>query len=137
MKKDTPLMKVENLKKYTENYQKSGGKESFGDYYHADYESVIINRSLKDNIVFANHNLVSDSVFGEMNLVLCRNVLIYFNRKLQDRVLKLFQDSLCYNGFLSLGKQETINFSAIHENFKIIDDNVKIYQKKIYEQLTC
>ncbi|MBF0203258.1 MAG: protein-glutamate O-methyltransferase CheR [Desulfamplus sp.] len=74
----------------TSNYQKAGGKESFASYYHADYNSVIFDNSLKKNIVFANHNLVSDGVFGEMNMILCRNVIIYFNRTLQNNVLKLF-----------------------------------------------
>jgi len=121
---------AKNLKKSTLNYQESGGRESFGNYYHAEYESAIFNRSLKENIVFANHNLVTDGSFGEMNLILCRNVLIYFNSDLQNRVLHLFNNSLCVNGFLCLGNKETLNFSDIAESFVSIARNQKIYQKK-------
>ncbi len=121
---------ADDIKKSTKNYQKSGGKESFGNYYLADYGSAIFDRSLKENIVFANHNLVTDGVFGEMNLILCRNVLIYFNEKLQNRVFKLFYDSLRQNGFLCLGSKETINFSDIAEYFVPVVKDLKIYQKK-------
>lgn len=119
-----------DIKKSTRNYQNAGGKESFGNYYHAEYDSVIFDRSLKENIVFANHNLVTDESFGEMNLILCRNVLIYFNRSLQNRVLKLFSNSLCHNGFLCLGTKESIEFSSIAGAFMPVVKKQKIYQKK-------
>ncbi|MCP3943716.1 MAG: protein-glutamate O-methyltransferase CheR [Desulfobacteraceae bacterium] len=125
------IYSIDNIKTSTLNYQKSGGKKSFGTYYHADYNSVIIDRSLKKNIVFANHNLATDSVFGEMNLILCRNVLIYFNKDLQERVLELFKNSLRAYGFLCLGSKETINFSGIVDSFVPIVKKQKIFQKKV------
>jgi chemotaxis protein methyltransferase CheR len=121
---------VQKVKEYTANYQKSGGKESFSDYYHAKYDSVILNQDLKKNIVFANHNLVSDMVFGEIHFVMCRNALIYFNSKLQTRVLKLFYDSLAYNGFLCLGTKESLRFYDMGSHFKEILRREKIFQKK-------
>jgi len=121
---------IEQLKQYTHNYQKAGGKRSFSEYYTAHYDSAIMNQSLRKNITFANHNLVTDSVFGEMNMVLCRNVLIYFNNTLQDRVLKLFRDSLIYDGFLCLGTQESLRFSSVCNEFKGINNKQKIYQLK-------
>lgn len=119
----------QNMQSYTRNYQQAGGKQSFADYYHAQYNSAIMNQGLKHNITFANHNLVTDGVFSEMHLILCRNVLIYFNRTLQNRVLTLFADSLSYGGFLCLGTKETIDFSKVRDQFKVIDPRQKIYQK--------
>lgn len=121
---------VDRIKEYTDNYQKSGGKESFSSYYHSKYGSVIMNQDLKKNIVFANHNLASDSVFGDTHLVMCRNVLIYFDRELQDRALKLFHDSLVYNGFLCLGTKESIRFSVVQGDFNEVDRKMRIYQKR-------
>jgi chemotaxis protein methyltransferase CheR len=121
---------VDDIKKSTLNYQESGGKKSFASYYHSDNSSVIFDQSLKKNIVFANYNLVTDNVFGEMNLIFCRNVMIYFNRELQDRVLTLFKDSLCNNGFLCLGNRETIDFSSIAESFVPVVKKHRIFQKK-------
>lgn len=121
---------AELIKKSTRNYQDSGGKKSFGSYYHADYDSAIFDRTLKENIVFANHNMVTDSVFGEMNLILCRNVLIYFDTNLQNRVFQLFFDSLRANGFLCLGNKETLEFSGVKEHFVVFAKGQKIFQKK-------
>ena len=123
---------IRKIKQNTKNYQESGGKESLANYYHADYDSAIFDRKLRENIVFANHNLVTDNIFGEMNLILCRNVLIYFDNKLQNRVLQLFKNSLCQNGFLCLGSKETIEHSDISNLFVKINDKMKIYQKKDY-----
>jgi len=122
---------IENIKNYTVNYQKAGGKNSFSDYYMAKYDSVILDQSLKSNIVFAEHNLVSDSVFAEVNMIICRNVLIYFNRKLQNKVLKLFDESLVKGGFLGLGSKETIMFSDIGSNYESISEKQKIYKRRI------
>jgi chemotaxis protein methyltransferase CheR len=122
---------VEHIKDYTLNYQKSGGKNSFVDYYTAKHDSIIMDRSLKKNIVFANHNLESDGVFGEMNLIFCRNVLIYFNKTLQDRVLKLFYDSLGRAGILCLGSKENIRFSACADDFEVLVPDEKIYRKRL------
>ncbi len=119
------------LKTYIKNYRNSGGVESFTDYYSAHYELVLMNKSLKKNIVFANHNLVTDGVFGEMDMILCRNVLIYFGRKLQDRVFKLFKESLRKGGLLCLGSKETIRISKYSDAFTDIAQKDKIYQKKV------
>lgn len=122
---------VDQVKDFTLNYQKAGGKNSFVDYYTAQHESIIMNRSLKKNIVFANHNLESDGVFGEMNLIFCRNVLIYFNKELQNRVLALFRDSLCRAGILCLGSKENIRFSACADDFEPLVADHKIYRKRL------
>ncbi len=121
---------AELIQKSTRNYQEAGGRKSFGDYYYAEYDSAIFDSSLRENIVFANHNIVTDSVFGEMNLILCRNVLIYFDSNLQNRVLQLFFDSLRANGFLCLGSKETIDFSEVKDHFVNHTQGQKIYQKK-------
>lgn len=123
------IYSAEDIKKSTRNYQESGGKTSFSKYYHADYNSVILKGSLKENIVFANHNIVTDSVFGEMNLILCRNVLIYFNKELQERAFSLFDASLGNRGFLCLGSKESLQFSSLAGSYDIIDGKQKIYQK--------
>lgn len=114
----------------TANYQKAGGKESFASYYHADYDSVIFDGSLKKNIVFANHNLVTDGVFGEMNMIICRNVLIYFNKILQDSVLELFSKSLRTNGFLCLGSKESLEFSSTASLYEPVDKIARIFKKR-------
>ncbi len=125
------IYSIENIKNYTVNYQKSGGKSSFSDYYIAKYDSVILDQSLKQNIVFAEHNLVTDSVFAEVNMIVCRNVLIYFNRELQNKVLRLFDESLVKGGFLGLGSKETIMFSEINSHYDVVSEKEKIYKKKI------
>ena len=119
-----------NLKKYTYNYQKAGGQSSFADYYTAKYEYALINKSLKKNILFADHNLVTDGVFGEMDMIVSRNVLIYFNRDLQNRVIRLFRDSLRTDGFLCLGSKESIRFSEYADDFIDFVKKEKIYRKK-------
>ena len=125
------IFPIENIKEYTVNYQKAEGKESFSSYYTAKYDSVIINQALKKNILFADHNLVTDGVFGEMNLILCRNVLIYFDKTLQNRVIGLFYDSLCRNGFLCLGSKESLMFSDYKSGFEDVVKEEKIYRKKV------
>ncbi|MCP5048986.1 MAG: protein-glutamate O-methyltransferase CheR [bacterium] len=119
---------IELIKEYTVNYQKAGGLNSFADYYSAKYDSVILDPSLKKRIVFADHNLVTDGVFGEMNVILCRNVLIYFTKKLQARVIRLFLDSLAPSGFLCLGSKESIQFSDHFHRFGTVVEKEKIYQ---------
>lgn len=121
---------IDTIKEYTYNYQQSGGKVSFSDYYIAKYDSVILEQSLKKNVIFAEHNLVTDGVFGEMNVILCRNVLIYFNRELQDRVIKLFLESLCNGCFLALGSKESVKFSSCRDQFEPFIESEKIYRKK-------
>ncbi len=124
------IFPVERIRDYTINYQKAGGIKSFADYYTADYTFAAMDRSLKQNIVFANHNLAIDGEFGEMNLIVCRNVLIYFNRKLQNRVIGLFYDSLNTGGFLCLGTKESVRFSKFNDAFEDVVEQVKIYRKK-------
>jgi len=121
----------ELIKEYTLNYQKSGGKESFSNYYTSNYDMVIMDQSLKKNIVWANHNLVTDSVFAEMHLILCRNVLIYFNKDLQNKVQKLFFESLTNGGILCLGSKESLRFSDYADGYKELDKKQRIF-KKIY-----
>ncbi|MGL1862820.1 MAG: protein-glutamate O-methyltransferase CheR [Pseudodesulfovibrio sp.] len=118
------------IREYTVNYQKSGGKQSFSDYYTANYDSVVIKQSLKDKVLFSSHNLVTDGVFGEMNLIFCRNVLIYFDRELQNRVFNLFYESLCPGGFLCLGSKESLRFSSVADKFEVVSEREKIYRKK-------
>lgn len=121
------IFPIEVVKDYTTNYLKAGGSESFSDYYIAKYESIILDHSLKKNIIFAEHNLVTDGVFNEMHLVICRNVLIYFNKELQTRVIELFKDSLRPGGILCLGSKETLR----GEGFDIYEAVQKIYRKKV------
>ncbi|MBI9073667.1 MAG: protein-glutamate O-methyltransferase CheR [Melioribacteraceae bacterium] len=122
---------LREMRKHTSNYIESGGKESFSDYYTVKYDAVKFNDKLKENIVFSNHNLVEDNSFGEMNLIICRNVLIYFKQNLQDRALNLFKESLSPRGFLLLGDKESIDFSIISNDFVSVSSKKhKIFQIK-------
>lgn len=118
------------IKEYTHNYQLSGGKESFSNYYTANYDNVIMNQSLKKNIVWANHNLVTDSVFAEVHMILCRNVLIYFDKSLQNKVHRLFYESLINGGILCLGSKEGLRFTDLHEKYIELDQKHRIFKKK-------
>jgi chemotaxis protein methyltransferase CheR len=120
---------LEKMQEYTANYQRSGGREDFAQYYRTGYDAAILNPALKKNITFANHHLVTDGVFSEVHLVLCRNVLIYFNKNLQDRVLRLFHDSLVHGGVLALGSKESLQFTQVVDDFKVLSSKWKIYQK--------
>lgn len=119
----------QNMKRDAKNYRASGGHRDFSSYYRAGYEFAKIKSFLKDRITFSYHNLVTDGVFGEMNLILCRNVLIYFDRDLQNRVLQLFESSLRHGGVLCLGSKETLAFSSVASTFTAIDGGQKIYRK--------
>ena len=118
------------IKEYTVNYQLSGGKESLSSYYTSNYGNVIMNQSLKKSIVWANHNLVTDSVFAEVHLILCRNVLIYFEKDLQNKVQKLFYNSLINGGILCLGSKEGLRFTDFYEEYNEVDKKQKIFKKK-------
>lgn len=118
------------IKEYTTNYQLSGGIESFSNYYTSNYDSVIMNQSLKKNMVWANHNLVTDSVFAEVHMVLCRNVLIYFDNNLQNKVQKIFYNSLINGGVLCLGSKESIRFTDLHDKYTELDKKQRIFKKK-------
>jgi len=124
------IFSVSLIKEYTSNYHLSGGSEPFSKYYSSSYDNAIVNQSLKRNIVWANHNLVTDSVFAEVNLILCRNVLIYFNSELQNKVQHLFYNSLMNGGILCLGSKETLRFSDVYENYTDVDKKHKVYKKK-------
>ncbi len=122
---------VEYIKKYTSNYQQAKGKHSFADYYNANYDSAAISPNLKKNILFSFHNLVTDGVFGEMHVIFCRNVLIYFDKILQNKVLKLFHESLVPGGFLCLGSKESIKYSDVESLFETVSSEEKIYRKRV------
>ncbi len=120
---------VGEIKQYAKNYLAAGGAKCLSDYYSSDYGAVKMASFLKKRITWANHNLVTDKVFGEMNIILCRNVLIYFNSELQNHVFKLFRDSLCHRGYLCLGTKETLNYSTVSEEFEVVAEKEKIYRK--------
>lgn len=125
------IYKVEDIKKWTNNYQEAGGKKSFSDYYVAKYDHVIFDQDLLKNITFLKHNLVIDKTFINANLIICRNVLIYFNKKLQDHVLELFKESLISGGIIGIGSKESLRFTSVNEKFESITTATKIYKKKI------
>ena len=114
----------------TEAYQRAGGAGAFVDYYVARYDFARLDPSLRVNVVFAHHNLATDGVFGEFDLVLCRNVLIYFGRELQDRVLGLFDDSLKDGAFLGLGPRESTRFSMHSDAFELIAPEQRVYRRR-------
>lgn len=119
---------LQQMKLYSENYMLSGGKRDFSDYYTANYDSVVFDKSLKEKLILSTHNLVSDSSFNSFQLIICRNVLIYFDRGLQERVFRLFDNSLENLGFLALGAKETLRFSKLDKNYQQIDDQ-RIWKK--------
>lgn len=123
------MYSIDNMKKFTVNYQQSGGTSEFSKYYTAKYNAVMFDKSLRDNIVFAPHNLAVESSFNEFQMIICRNVLIYFNQQLQNKVIQLFHDSLCTLGFLGLGNKESLIFSESRKCFEEIDRKEKIFRK--------
>lgn len=125
------IFPVAELRKYTDNYQRAGGRGSLSDYYTAKYDNVIMDPSLKKNIIFADHDLATDQVFGEMQVIFCRNVMIYFNRDLQNRVFRLFYDSLDMGGTLCLGSKESLRFAECADQFDVIDKAQRIYRKSL------
>ena len=120
---------LEKMQEYTENYIRSGGKQSFSEYYLAKYEGALFDRTLTDNVVWAPHNLVQDRSFNTFNVILCRNVMIYFDRALQTRVHQLFYDSLERLGILALGHKESIRFTGIEGAYEELDAQEKLYRK--------
>jgi chemotaxis protein methyltransferase CheR len=120
---------MSHMKSYTTNYIKAGGTRSFSEYYQANYGSVLMDKSLRQNIVFSPHNLTTDNSFNEFQLITCRNVLIYFNQQLQDHVINLFYRSLCPFGFLGLGNKESLLFSEKKKYFEEVDRKEKLYMK--------
>jgi chemotaxis protein methyltransferase CheR len=123
------IFPMDAVRNYTANYQRAGGRRAFSDYYTAAYDAARFDPSLCEGTVFADHSLATDSVFAETQLVSCRNVLIYFNRALQDRALGLFHESLSHRGFLGLGAKESIDFSAYAGRFDTLARAERIYRK--------
>jgi len=123
------IYSVDSIKEYNQNYLRAGGKKNFADYYTAQYDRVIMNKNLSENVLFAHHNLVTDNVFSEVHMVVCRNVLIYFERVLQNRVVGLFKDSLLSGGFLCLGSKENLQFNEHVLFFSPLVAKEKIYRK--------
>jgi chemotaxis protein methyltransferase CheR len=120
---------VDKMQEYTQNYLRAGGTSSFSSYYTARYDAAIFDSSLTRNVVFSQHNLVTDRSFSEFNVILCRNVMIYFDRKLQDRVHALFHESLVPLGFLGLGSKESLRFSRFEDTYEQVEEREKIYRK--------
>jgi chemotaxis protein methyltransferase CheR len=124
------IFPLEAVRNYTANYQRAGGVRAFSDYYTAAYDAARFDPSLCADVIFADHSLATDSVFAETQLVSCRNVLIYFNRQLQDRALGLFHESLCHRGFLGLGAKESIDFSGYADHFEVLSRAERVFRKR-------
>lgn len=124
---------IRNIEQFDRNYLKSGGKTQLSDFYTRKYGSIKLDQSLVKKVVFADHNLVTDSVFAEVNLIICRNVLIYFNRDLQNKVIDLFHESLSSSGHLCLGSKESLKFTSKEYCFTGVDEKQKIYKKSIHK----
>lgn len=120
---------IHKMQAYTKNYQLAGGKESFSQYYKTDRQYAYFHKSLLKNIIFAQHNLVTDQSFNEFHIIICRNVLIYFTQRLQNQVHHLFYESLMHGGYLGLGDKETLRFIDIMANYNEVNGNERIYQK--------
>lgn len=120
---------LNKMQEYTQLYLKTGGKRSFSEYYTAAYDHAILRSSLRDNVIFAQHNLANDSSFNEFNVILCRNVLIYFNQILQKQVHELFYHSLCTFGILGLGRQESLRFTDHEQYYHEIAKGEKLYRR--------
>jgi chemotaxis protein methyltransferase CheR len=123
------VISLDKMQEYTQNYLQGGGTRAFSEYYLASYDGAQIDRRLLENVVFAQHNLVSDRSFNEFHLIVCRNVMIYFDRALQDRVLRLFDDSLAKLGVLGLGHKETIRYSVLADRYEELDGHEKLFRK--------
>jgi chemotaxis protein methyltransferase CheR len=121
---------LDTVSRGSSNYLASDATASLSQYYHAQYDAAAIEPRLRRRITFAKHNLAMDASFGEMQLIVCRNVLIYFNRDLQDQVLEMFWDSLENGGFLCLGDKESLSFTSVADRFEVVDDNARIYKKR-------
>lgn len=125
----TAIFPLKHMREFTADYLKAGGRAEFSEYYTAKHDSIILRDFLRKNIVWAEHNLVTDSSFNEFQVVFCRNVLIYFNRGLQERVHRLLYDSLAINGLLTLGCGESIRLTPFEDRYQVVDLPVKLYRK--------
>ena len=122
---------LSHMKEYSENYQRAGGKGSLSDYYTAAYEKALFRKTLHRNMVFAQHNLVTDGSFNEFQLILCRNVMIYFNKTLQDRVHHLLHQSLVRLGVLGLGRKESLRFTPHEADYQELDRAQRLFRRMI------
>ncbi|MAR56434.1 MAG: chemotaxis protein CheR [Rickettsiales bacterium] len=129
-KAEAGIYSLDRMAQFSKNYQAAGGKGSLSDYFTTGYNGGIFDKSLRKHVVFSDHSLASDAVFAEMQLISCRNVLIYFTRELQDRAIGLFKDSLSHAGFLGLGSKESLHFSAHADAFSDFKTGERIYQRK-------
>jgi chemotaxis protein methyltransferase CheR len=123
------IFSLSAMMEYTENYQRAGGRTAFSDYYTARYDHALFKPSLRENIVFAPHNLVTDGSFNEFNVILCRNVMIYFNESLQKRVHALLHQSLSHLGVLGLGRKESVRFTPHEASYVALDERERLYRK--------
>ena len=123
------IFPIAAVRQHTANYQAAGGKRAFSDYYSAAYNSVRFDPNLLRNVTFADHSLATDTVFSETHFISCRNVLIYFNKALQNRALGLFHESLCHRGFLGLGSKESLDFSHFADKFEAVSKRDRLFRK--------
>ncbi|RIK94571.1 MAG: chemotaxis protein CheR [Burkholderiales bacterium] len=121
---------LDRMAQFSRNYHAAGGRGSLSDHYSEAYGAAVFSRRLKSRILFADHSLATDSVFSEVHFVSCRNVLIYFNRPLQDRAVGLFRDSLVRHGYLGIGPRETLQFGAHAEAFELVAPEARIYRRR-------
>ena len=125
----TGIFPISRMREYTASYQQAGGTRSFSEYYTASYGAALFHARLRENVLFAQHNLATDTSFSEFNVILCRNVLIYFDRSLKERTLKLFHDSLSPLGFLCLGRRESLRFTNVESNFAELDAKERVFRR--------
>ncbi len=125
------IFELGSMQEYTHNYLRAGGKHSFSEYYTAAYDHALFNPRLKEQITFSQHNLATDGSFNEFNVVLCRNVLIYFNKQLQERVHNLLYESLGMFGVLGIGRAESLRFTPHEQHYKEIYPGERLYQRVV------
>jgi chemotaxis protein methyltransferase CheR len=129
-KAEAGIYGLERMAGFSKAYREAGGKASLADYYTAGYDAAVFDKTLREDVLFSDHSLATDSVFAEVQLITCRNVLIYFDRSLQDKAVALFRDSLCRKGFLCLGAKETLTFSSHAAEFTDFAREERIYQRR-------
>jgi chemotaxis protein methyltransferase CheR len=129
-KAEAGIYPLERVRRFTENHQATGAKSSLSAYYSATHGAALFDRKLKKRVVFSDHSLATDSVFAEVQLISCRNVLIYFDKQLQERALSLFGEALCRRGFLGLGARETLRFSQVAQEYTETAPTARIYQRR-------
>lgn len=123
------VLPLKLVQEYAQLYLKAGGQQSFSDYYTVSYGNAVLQSFLKENLIFSTHNLVTDASFNEFNVIICHNVLIYFNQQLQDRVHKLLHESLRMFGILSLGRQESLANTPHAQDYEVLDVQAKLYRR--------